>query len=257
MSNEQKCYEYFKKNMGLNTAGACGILANIKYESGFRPNVYGDGGTSYGICQWHNTRFTNLKNYCSKNNYDYKSIEGQLHFLQYELEHNYKSLINYIKKVPNTSTGSYDAGYKFCYNFERPANKSVKSVTRGNYAKSYFNKYNVNVKPTPSTGDEVYIVKKGDTLSGIARKYNTTYQELAKYNNISNPNLIIVGQKIKIPKKNSTPSNDKKEVIYVVKKGDTLTAIAKKYNTTINKIAKDNNIKNKNLILVGQKLVIK
>lgn len=256
MSNEQKCFNYFKSNMGLNTAGACGILANIKYESGFRPNVYGDGGTSYGICQWHNTRFTNLKNYCSKNGYDYKSIDGQLHFLQYELEHSYKSLINYIKKVPNTSQGSYDAGYKFCYDFERPANKSVKSVARGNYAKNYFNKY--NVKPTPSTGDEVYIVKKGDTLSGIARKYNTTYQELAKYNNISNPNLIRVGQKIKIPKKsNSKPNSNNKEVIYVVKKGDTLTAIAKKYNTTINKIAKDNNIKNKNLILVGQKLVIK
>ena len=47
--------------------------------------------------------------------------------------------------------------------------------------------------------DEIYIVKSGDTLSAIARKYNTTYQVLAKYNNIANPNLIYVGQKIKIP----------------------------------------------------------
>ena len=146
MSNEQKCFNYFKNNMGLNTAGACGIMANIKYESGFRPNVYGDGGTSYGICQWHNTRFTNLKNYCSKNKLDYTSIEGQLHFLQYELENNYKSLISYIRKVANTSQGSYNAGYKFCYDFERPENKSTKSVTRGNYAKTYFNKYNTTKK---------------------------------------------------------------------------------------------------------------
>lgn len=146
MSNEQKCYEYFTKTMKLNTAGACGIMANIKHESGFRPNALGDGGTSYGICQWHNTRFTNLKNYCSKNKYDYKSINGQLHFLQYELEHSYKSLINYIKKVPNTTSGSYEAGYKFCYDFERPANKSSKSVTRGNQAKIYFNKYNKTKK---------------------------------------------------------------------------------------------------------------
>lgn len=45
-----------------------------------------------------------------------------------------------------------------------------------------------------------YIVKKGDTLSAIANKYNTTYQELAKLNNIKNPNLIYVDQKLLIKK---------------------------------------------------------
>ena len=48
--------------------------------------------------------------------------------------------------------------------------------------------------------ETVYTVKKGDTLSGIAAKYGTTYQKLAKYNGIQNPNLIHIGQKIKIPK---------------------------------------------------------
>ena len=47
--------------------------------------------------------------------------------------------------------------------------------------------------------DIEYIVKSGDTLSGIASKYNTTYQKLAEYNNIENPNLIYVNQVIKIP----------------------------------------------------------
>lgn len=57
-------------------------------------------------------------------------------------------------------------------------------------------------KPTSTTpSDIIYIVKKGDTLSGIAKKYNTTYQSLAKYNNIKNPNLIFIGQKIKIPRR--------------------------------------------------------
>ena len=51
----------------------------------------------------------------------------------------------------------------------------------------------------PSNNDIIYNVVKGDTLSGIAKKYGTTYQKLAEYNNISNPNLIIIGQKIKIP----------------------------------------------------------
>lgn len=53
---------------------------------------------------------------------------------------------------------------------------------------------------TPVSTDEIYVVKSGDTLSGIASKYGTTYQKLAAYNNISNPNKISVGQKIKIPK---------------------------------------------------------
>ena len=55
---------------------------------------------------------------------------------------------------------------------------------------------NERVKPQ----ETIYTVKKGDTLSGIAAKYGTTYQELAKYNGIQNPNLIHVGQKIKISK---------------------------------------------------------
>lgn len=52
-----------------------------------------------------------------------------------------------------------------------------------------------------ASNDAVYIVKSGDNLSWIANKYNVTYQELAKYNNISNPNMLIVGQKLKIPSK--------------------------------------------------------
>ena len=65
----------------------------------------------------------------------------------------------------------------------------------------------------------VYTVVAGDTLSKIATKYNTTYQELASYNGISNPNLIFVGQKIKIPTSTSQKT-------YTVQKGDTLSGIA-------------------------------
>lgn len=56
----------------------------------------------------------------------------------------------------------------------------------------------VNGGPSPSK-KTVYTVKSGDTLSGIAAKYGTTYQKLARYNGISNPNLIHPGQKITIP----------------------------------------------------------
>ncbi len=57
----------------------------------------------------------------------------------------------------------------------------------------------VNKGVGKETSDIVYTVKSGDTLSGIASRYNTTYQKLAQYNNIANPNLIYVNQKIRIP----------------------------------------------------------
>lgn len=64
----------------------------------------------------------------------------------------------------------------------------------------------IKTAQTTVTTDEIYIVKSGDTLSGIANKYGTTYQKLAQYNNIANPNVISVGQKIKIPKGSTSTS---------------------------------------------------
>lgn len=68
-----------------------------------------------------------------------------------------------------------------------------------------------NDKPSTSA----YTVKQGDTLSAIARKYNTTYQVLAEYNSISNPNLIYPGQVIKIPQEQKNVNNE-------IKVGDTV-----------------------------------
>lgn len=57
------------------------------------------------------------------------------------------------------------------------------------------------VEPTPSEDYETYTVVSGDTLSGIASRYGTTYQKLAEINNIADPNKIYVGQVLKAPKK--------------------------------------------------------
>lgn len=104
------------------------------------------------------------------------------------------------------------------------------------------------------TGEVIYVVKNGDTLSGIASKYGTTYQKLAEYNNIENPNLIYAGQKIVIPTTDSSGS-----ITYTVQSGDNLSKIAKKYNTTWQKIYEDNKDvigDNPNLIKPGQVLTI-
>ena len=97
----------------------------------------------------------------------------------------------------------------------------------------------------------IYIVKKGDTLSEIAEKFNTTYQYLANINNIENPNLIYPGEEIIIPSNNT--DNQK---IYIVKKGDTLSEIAEKFNTTYQYLASINSIANPNLIYPGEKIIV-
>ena len=99
----------------------------------------------------------------------------------------------------------------------------------------------------------VYIVKRGDTLSKIAKNYGTTVESIAKLNNIKNINLIYTGQRLIIPVDKNTQSN---YITYTVKYGDTLSKIAQKYGTTVNNIANLNNIKNVNLIYIGQKLKI-
>ena len=127
--------------MGLNHAGACGVLANIQLESDFSPLSLGDGGSSYGICQWHNERFNSLISFCNANGYDYNTVLGQLKFLQTELSSSYPGVLSYIMNVPNTAQGAYDAAYYWCVHFEVPDHTAERAAQRGNLAMNeYFDK---------------------------------------------------------------------------------------------------------------------
>lgn len=136
--NEKACYKYLTGTMGLNTAGACAVLANINQESGFKTKIDGDGGTSYGLCQWHNSRKTNLINFCKNNGYSLNSVEGQMAYLHKELKESYSSTWNKLKNTPNTAQGAYDSAYYFCVHFEVPANATTRGKERGNSAKNTF-----------------------------------------------------------------------------------------------------------------------
>lgn len=108
---------------------------------------------------------------------------------------------------------------------------------------------------------ETYTVQAGNTLSQIAAKYGTTVSEIAGLNGISNPNLIYVGQVLKIDTTNdiSVVTSDKYEtnhIIYTIQSGDTLTSIAQKYDVTIASIVQLNSIQNPNLIYAGERLRI-
>lgn len=141
-TNQTVIYNYLTKTMKLSPAASCGVLANIAVESGFNPTMKGDNGTSYGICQWHKSRFTALKDYCKSKKLDYKTLTGQLSYLNYELTNKYTKVLAYIKSVPNTGEGAYDAGYYYCYYYEVPSDKKNKSKKRGASAQEvYFPAY--------------------------------------------------------------------------------------------------------------------
>ena len=111
---------------------------------------------------------------------------------------------------------------------------------------------------TPSDTDDsgyvYYTVQTGDTLSEIAQRYGTTVSAIASLNGISNPNLIYVGQVLRIP--SSSGGSSSGTISYTVKSGDTLSEIAQRYGTTVSAIASLNGISNPNLIYVGQVLQI-
>lgn len=100
-----------------------------------------------------------------------------------------------------------------------------------------------------------YIVRRGNTLSQIAIDYGTTVAALVQENNIANPNLIFPGEIIRIGTRNYD-RYDTLHTIYRVRRGDTLSRIAREYNTTIADIAELNDIRNVNRIYVGEVLRI-
>lgn len=148
-SNKTEVFSYLTKELGFNSAAACGIMANIEKESNFKPGTIirdSNGLLSGGLCMWNGSRLNSLKNYCSKNGYNYLTVEGQMNYLEHELKSSrYNHVYKYLKNVKNSSGGAYDAAYYWCYYFEVPANRATRAKQRGNaasgtYWKAYGNK---------------------------------------------------------------------------------------------------------------------
>ncbi len=99
----------------------------------------------------------------------------------------------------------------------------------------------------PEKESDEYVVQKGDTLYSIARKFNTTVDNLKSLNNITTDSLAI-GQILKIPGEENIKVNT-----YTVKKGDNLYSIARTYGTTVDKLKDINNLTSNNLS-IGQVL---
>ena len=231
----QKMYDYLKK-LGYSAAGIYGMLGNAYGESACKSNNLQNTGNNklgmtdeayteavdcgsytnfakdshgYGLFQWtYHTRKAALLAFAQSAKKTIGDWQMQLDFTDKELREGYKTL----RQLLQSTTSIQEASNAFMLQFERPADQSTaaqaKRAAYGEKIKELLEgKQEEATKPTaPATpgnsqesAEEVYTVKSGDTLSAIARKYKTTYQKLAEHNGIANPNLIYVGQKIKIP----------------------------------------------------------
>jgi len=112
---------------------------------------------------------------------------------------------------------------------------------------------NASNNRTMSAIPKVYVVRRGDSLSKISAQYNVTMSSLRRFNNLSR-DRVYIGQKIKIPGTTAVALVQKPRK-HKVRRGDTLSEIAEKYNSSVGKIIRANALKSRT-ILLGQTLRI-
>ena len=135
--------------------------------------------------------------------------------------------------------------YEINYNSKSDSEVMKKLIFK--QADNYFRTNDLNPKDVETVSfDTEHIVTSGETLSQIAAQYGLTYQELADYNNIPDPNVIDIGQVINIPTNMETETKSNAENIHQVTSGETLSQIASQYGLTYQEIADYNNITDPN-----------
>jgi LysM repeat protein len=111
-------------------------------------------------------------------------------------------------------------------------------------------------------GGSIHVVRRGDTLYSIARRYGTTVQAIMNLNGLRNSNLIYVGQRLRVSGSSGSGGTGGGSIppstggVHVVKRGETLASIARRYGTSVAAIAAANGLRNPNFIYVGQRLRI-
>ena len=99
-------------------------------------------------------------------------------------------------------------------------------------------------------------VKRGQTLSAIAARHGTSVARLARMNDLSNPNMIVAGQRLRVPGRGDGGGRGSSRTSHTVRAGETLSTIAARYGTSSVAIARANDIDNPNFIFAGQHLKI-
>ncbi len=110
-------YNFLTGSMGFNKAQACGVLANMHRESRFNSDIENSLGY-YGLCQWGGDRKDNLFAWCEANGYDASTIDGQLHFLQYEMPLYYPNTTAQLRACSDDEEGARRACWIFAIGYE-------------------------------------------------------------------------------------------------------------------------------------------
>ncbi len=202
-------------------------------------------------------------------NYGYIDNENDAIFLKENMEKLgeavVKAILDYanITYIPNDLTGYYVVKKgDSLWSIASKNNTTVDNIKRLNNLTNNNLQVGQVLKIT-SDSDEIiddsmtknlYTVQSGDNLYSIARKYNTTVDNIKRLNNLSSNNLSI-GQVLILPNESDIDEGDTNKITYIVKKGDSLWSIANKYDTTVDKIKEINNLSSSNLS-IGQSLVI-
>jgi LysM repeat protein len=189
----------------------------------------------------------------------------------------YNTTVDELKKLNNLSTNLLSVGQILKIPVKSEVeNYNIYTVVKGDTLYKIANQFGVTVNDiikannlksnTLQIGQKLsipilkqenieYYVQSGDSLWSIARKFNTTVDEIKKLNNLTT-NLLNINQRLLIPKEtDNNISEEQKYYEYTVISGDTLYSIARKYNTTVNELISYNNLSSTALSL-GQKIKI-
>ena len=250
-------------NVDANTLKV-GQVLTIPSKMGSNPNnmfmyTVKSGDTLYKIAQKYNTTVQKIMdlNYLKNTNL---AVGQVLRIPEMFTPENEMVLPNYVNYVVKSGDNLYSIARNF--------NVNVDTIIKDNVLTSNVLKVGQNLKirlndnnnvieecigvdytpPISNTQTITYTVKKGDSLYSIAKQFNTSVDILVNINNLKS-NSLSIGQVLKIP------SSSNSGRVYIVKSGDNLYSIARKFNTSVNEIKRKNNLTS-NLLNIGQKLNI-
>lgn len=187
----------------------------------------------------------------------YSNTNDAINIFSQELANNYPIWVAEYGVEEPINNGKWNTWVGFQYTDRGEINGINGYVDKDKFTKEIFLSDTTtipnNTGTDASNSNNVYIVQRGNTLSQIANRYGTTVRNIARLNDIQNPNYIYVGQRLIIPNVNEKTSTIQ---TYTVQRGNTLGAIAQEYGTTVEQLVRLNNISNPNLIYPGQVLTI-
>ena len=155
----RRCYDALIADH-WDPAPACGILGNVQRESGFNPGASGDGGSAYGLGQWHPDRQKAFQQHFQKP-IQGSSLEDQTHFITFEMREGNETAAGRALLLATTPESAADV---VCRKYERPADKDGESRKRASSARAFFTAFSA-VPPGTPPAPETPNPAKSDVLS--------------------------------------------------------------------------------------------